>query len=425
MAERPLLVTLYLLLARVCTPVYHLLHLSRLRGGKDDPTRRGERFGKASVARPQGKLIWVHAASVGETNSILPLIESLVARGLPVLLTTVTRTSAEIAEKRLPDGALHQYACFDHPSYWKRFLDHWRPALSIMVESEIWPACFEALKMAGCPICLVNGRMSDRSFRNWSKLGKNAHHVFGSINLALAQSPADAERLAKLGCKHVEQPGNLKFDAVPARADRSAVEALRQAIAERPIWLAALTHPGEDEIAVQAHAALLKANPDLLLILVPRHPARFDTVERLVEEAGFKSQCRSRDHLPDASAQVFIGDTLGEMSIYYDVSKVVFLAGSFALVGGHNPVEAASFDCAIVTGPKVANARTIYRTLWDEEVTLRLDDPQELHAMIGGLLDDPERCERYAQRAKQFIETERGALDRSLALLAPYLSSEK
>lgn len=421
MADRPALVSLYLLSARLLTPAYHLLQWSRLRKGKDDPARKGERFGIASRPRPQGPLIWVHAASVGETNSILPLIRRLTAEGRQVLLTTVTRTAADIAEKQLPQRAIHQYACFDHPGFWRKFLTHWQPDLALTVESEIWPACFEALKEIDCPLCLINARMSDGSFRNWSRLGKAAHHVFGNISLVLAQSEADGERLKTLGCKEVELPGNLKFDAIPAAPDQTAVDELKAAIGSRPFWLAALTHPGEDEVVLAAHKVLRETHPDLLLMLVPRHPVRVTDVAQLCEADGYAVARRSAEHVPAATTDVFIGDTLGEMNLYYAVSDTVFLAGSFAMVGGHNPVEPASFDCAIVSGPNVANARSVYKTLWEGEAIERVSDADELAPAIAKLLDDAELRAHYASRAKAFIEQGRGALEKTLEHLARFL----
>ncbi len=424
MAERcPIPVMLYLLLARLAGPLYRLLHFIRCRTGKDDTTRSGEKFGSPGLARTAGPLVWIHAASVGETTSVLPLIEVLTGRNIQVLLTTVTRTSAELARQRLPSGAVHQYAPFDCPQYWNRFLKAWRPDLAITVESEIWPACFLSLRAHGCPLCLVNGRMSERSFRGWSRVPRSARFIFGQFAVALAQSPAEAARLKTLGCARVGQPGNLKFDSVPADPDPAGLEDLKSMIAGRPVWLAALTHPGEEQIVLSAHRDLLAANPELLLLLVPRHPERAGDIIGLIEELGLSVARRSAGDPVEAGTQVYLGDTLGEMSLFYSLSEVVFLGGSFSDAGGHNPVEAAAFDTAIMTGPKVANARPVYKSLWQDEGALRLDHPGELAGEISRLLQDEEARQVQARAAREIIDSGRGALERTLDLLEPYLPS--
>ncbi|MEP2438854.1 MAG: 3-deoxy-D-manno-octulosonic acid transferase, partial [Roseibium sp.] len=398
MAERcPFPVTFYLVLSRLAAPIYRLVHLLRCRRGKDDPARSGEKFGFASIARPSGPLVWLHAASVGETISVLPLIEALTADHQRVLLTTITRTAAEIAAKRLPDGAFHQYAPFDSQDYWDRFLDAWTPDLAIMVESEIWPACFESLRRRDCPLCLVNGRMSDGSFKNWSRLPKSAHHIFQAFDLTLAQSSADARRLKALGCRTVEEPGNLKFDAVPEQADNARIQELSGMFDGRPIWLAALTHPGEEEIVLANHRTLLEKNPDLLLLLVPRHPARADEVSRAIEQSGLNAVRRSKGARILFDTQVYLGDTLGEMSLFYEVVDVAFLGGSFVEVGGHNPVEAANLGTAIITGPKVANARTVYKSLWAAGGALRVDEADTLSVSVARLLHHPAERNRQIE----------------------------
>ena len=422
MAERcPLPVTLYLSLAGLAGPVFKFLHHRRVKAGKDDPARGGERFGIPGQARPDGALVWIHAASVGETTSVLPLITRLVDAGTRVLLTSVTRTSAELAAERLPEGAIHQYAPFDNPAYWSVFLDAWRPDLAICVESEIWPASFRAVKARGIPLCLVNARMSERSRGGWARLPRSARHVFSQVDLALAQSPADGERLKDLGCNQVALPGNLKFDAEPHAPDQALLDEFRGWIGGRPVWLAALTHPGEDEVVLSAHKALRDMHPGLLLLLVPRHPARADDIARLVSDAGLNGRRRSLGETIQDDTDVYIGDTLGEMGLFYAASELCFLGGSFNSAGGHNPLEPAHFGTAIVTGPRVANARTVYRTLWEARGALRVDTPDKLADAVAGLLNDPGTRAHQAEAARDVIAGGRGALDRTLDLLAPYL----
>jgi len=419
--RRPFLVGAYLSLARALTPLFHLLFWLRSRSGKEIPARKAERFGRAAMPRPAGHLTWIHAASVGETTSVLPLIEALCASGERVLLTTVTVTAAELAAKRLPEGALHQFVPFDAPGPLGRFLDHWTPDLAMVVESEIWPGLFDALRARDVPFILLNGRLSDSSHRNWSRLPGVARHIFACLDMVLAQSDADAGRFRQLGCKRVETPGNLKFDASEPRADSAEVETLRQWIGNRPVWLAALTHPGEDEIALAAYDRLLADFPDLLLVLVPRHPARADDIESLIARHGLTVSRRSQGGKIDPSTQVYLGDTLGEMGLFYKLAPVTFLGGSFTDAGGHNPLEAALAGSALVTGPKVSNARAVYKEFWAGDAALRATRPDDLAERVAGLLREPEKAREQAARARTLVEEGRGALEQTLLLLKPFL----
>lgn len=420
MAERlPLLLSAYLALVRRSGSLFRLVQKLRLRSGKDDPARARERFGYAGLPRPEGKLIWIHAASVGETVSILPLLERFVEAGARVLLTTVTRTSAELAQGRLPEGAAHQFACYDHPPSLRRFLDHWKPDLALVVESEVWPATYLTLAEADIPLALVNGRMSNGSHRNWRRARQSAACIFGCLKLALAQSEADGKRLEDLGVRDVRQPGNLKFDGASLPVAQAEAKALEAQIGGRGRWLAALTHPGEDEIALQAHEELLTEDPELLLVLVPRHPARAEEIERLCADRGLKAIRRSSGETVSSATQVYIGDTIGEMGLFYHLCQTLFLAGSFAKVGGHNPLEALRSGCALVSGPKVANARTTYQALWAAEAVLRIEHPEDLASVIRSLLKDEDRRAALVSRGAQVIADASGAVDRSFEILWP------
>lgn len=418
---RSLTLRCWRLLAGLSLPLLRLVHASRLKAGKEDPARQGERFGEASLPRPDGRLVWMHAASVGETNSILPLVERLVADGLIVLLTTVTRTSAEVAAQRLPAGAFHQFAPFDAPQLVGRFLDHWRPDLALVVESELWPSTFSLLALRGVPLVIVNGRMSARSFSGWRKAGRAARALFSCVDLCLAQSNADAARYRSLGIGQVRSPGNLKYDAEPPAADPAAQAALAANLAGRPAWLAASTHPGEDEIALKAHAELQVHYPDLLLLLMPRHPARGEEVAGLLASRSERFARRSTGELPQPDQTVYLMDTLGEMGLALRLANVVFLGGSFVQVGGHNPVEPAQLAVPLVTGPHVANARAIYRDLWENKASIRVGEPERLAEAVGTLLADPETARTMAERARAVAGEGAGALRRTLDALAPLL----
>lgn len=424
MAERrPILIGIYLGLAVVLTPLFHLLFWMRCRSGKERPDRKGERFGYSRISRPDGRLIWIHAASVGETMSVLPLIDALSQAGSKVLLTTVTVTAAELAQSRLPEGAIHQFVPFDAPGPVTRFLDQWKPDLVMVVESEVWPCLFDQMRSRSTPFVLLNGRLSEGSHKSWSKFPRVSGYIFNCLDQVLAQSAADAERFRMLGCKNVETPGNLKFDAEEPVADAGTVSDLKAQIGARKVWLAALTHPGEDEITLQAFRQLRKEFPDLLLILVPRHPARADEIKDLVEEQGLTIACRSKGDRIDEKTQVYLGDTLGEMGLYYRLAPVTFLGGSFNDAGGHNPVEATLAGSALVTGPRVSNARAVYKDFWIAGASVRVREPEGLAAAVARLLDAPEKAGQQSEDARALVEAGRGALQKTLALLAPFLST--
>src|SRR5919107_103683 len=283
----------------ILEPAVAGLLLWRQRKGLEERARLGERQGHPSRARPEGHLVWVHGASIGETLSLLPVVERLTQRGVAVLVTSGTRTSASLIARRLPPGAVHQFVPVDVPRYVRRFLDHWQPDLALVAESEIWPNMVIALDQRRIPLVLVNGRMSDRSFRRWQRLP----HIIGSLlerfALCLAQTPEDAERLARLGAPRVLVSGNLKFDSAPPPADPRVVAHLSGLVAGRPLWLSASTHPGEDDVVVAVHRALAKRHPNLLTIIAPRHPHRGPEVAAIAEQAGLRTGRRSQGMHPD------------------------------------------------------------------------------------------------------------------------------
>lgn len=413
--------SLYLIASWFAAPVFWLVHWVRIRTGKDDPSRGRERFGHSTLERPKGQLVWIHAASVGETNSVLPLIEALTGSGLNVLLTTVTVTSADIAARSLPEGAVHQYAPYDAPAALERFLDHWRPSLAAMVESEIWPGMLTVTARNGIPIAIVNGRLSERSARSWGRTGSFGRAVFALIDLCLAQSDADADRYRGLGVGKVSTPGNLKFDAVPPGAADEEITELRRAIGNRQVFLAASTHPGEDEIAFDAYQDLKSQLGDLLLVLVPRHPVRGPEIARLAESRGLKAARRGAKAELTPDIDVYIADTLGEMGLFYRVADVAFIGGSFAPVGGHNPVEAVGLGVPLIAGPKVAKARAVYKEMWNKGAAVRAETPNELIDAARHLFLDEAARQAMREQARMVIDQGQGALDRTLADLQPFL----
>jgi len=415
----------YEALGHVAGPVLSLVHRRRSRVGKEDPARRGERFGRASVPRPPGPLIWIHAASVGESNAALALISDLVGRGFPILHTSGTVTSAAVAAERLPEGAIHQYAPFDTPPCLARFLDHWRPRLAVMIESEIWPATLLALERRGVPLAVVSARLSARSFSGWRRSGAVGRALFSRIALALAQSPADAERLEALGVRRVAVAGNIKVDAAAPDADPAALAAFLDAVDGRPRWLAASTHAGEEVAVAEVHRHVAARVPGLLTVLAPRHPARGNEIRALLQAGGLRVASRSRGEAVDATVDVYLADTIGEMGLFYRAVRVVFVAGSLVPVGGHNPLEAAQLDCAVLAGPLLGSQKAIFRSLEAEGGAQIVADTDALAAAVEHLLTDPAATERAARAAFRVTEAGKGSLARTLDALQPLLADAK
>ena len=405
-------------------PLIGLYLARRLARGKEDPERFAERSGHAAHPRPAGPLVWVHAASVGEAVSMLSLIDRLLVERpmLRVLVTTGTVTSARLLASRLPaDRAWHQYVPVDRPSSVWRFLDHWRPDLALWVESELWPNLLMAARARGVPLLLLNGRMSERSFRRWRRVPGIIAPLLGGFDLCLAQDAAQAERFARLGAANATTVGDLKAAAAPLPVDEDAFRAVAAACAGRPLWLAASTHEGEEEHAAFVQRALRHEHRRLLTVIAPRHPARGDAVRALLEARGLAVARRSKGETVDASIDVYLVDTLGELGLFYRLAGIAFVGGSIARMGGHNPLEAALLDCAILHGPDMSNCAAIARALAGAGATLTVSDGPSLAAAVGRLLADPVERAARAAAAAGVAAHNRDVLDAVMARLAPWL----
>ncbi|WP_448190602.1 3-deoxy-D-manno-octulosonic acid transferase [Azospirillum sp. sgz301742] len=401
------------------------LYLDRRRAaGKEDPLRAHERLGHAARLRPAGPLVWAHAASVGEANSVLVLIDRVLEQSpdTTVLLTTGTVSSAELMARRLPARAIHQYVPVDLPDAVDRFLDHWRPDLVLWIESEIWPNLLAGVRRRGIPAALVNARMSARSFARWRYAPGLVGELLAAFHTILAQTEGDAERLRGLGAGTVACVGNLKFSAEPPPADPEPLEALREACEGRPVWLFASSHPGEDEIAAAVHEALLSRLPDLLTIVAPRHPRRGPDIAALMQARGLSAARRGEGALPEAGHAVYIADTMGELGVLYRLAPVVCMGGSFIDHGGQNPVEPAQLGCAVVYGPKMWNFAEITRQLEAAGGAISVADPAALGDTAGRLLTDAAARAAVVEGARRVTEYNRHVVDRALDALAPLLA---
>lgn len=397
----------------------------RMARGKEDSARFHERLGQPVMNRPEGSLIWLHAASIGESLSMLPLIQKLLDShdGWRIMVTTGTVTSAALMAERLPEGAFHQYVPVDRLAFVKRFLDHWRPNLALWSESEFWPNMIVETAARRIPLVLVNGRVSPESFRGWSRWRGLSRRILGGFDLCLAQGEDDAERLRRLGAGNVKCVGNLKFAGRDLPADATELEALRTAFAERPRWLAASTHPGEEEIVWQAHQTIRNAAPALLTVIVPRHPERGPEVAQKLTDAGARVARRRAAEAISPDTDVYIADSLGELGLFFRLSDIVFMGKSLVNLGGQNPLEAARLDCALLFGPHMWNFPDIAERLIESGGGETVADGAALAAAVERLLCDG--TERQARAAADFATAEGGVLDAIMAELAPYLKADR
>lgn len=398
------------------------LYLGRRRAaGKEDPERFPERLGQASVERPVGVVVWIHATSVGESLSALPLVERLLLRrpGIHVLVTTGTVTSARLMAERLPERALHQYVPVDRPGAVRRFLDHWRPDLALWTESEFWPNLVAGTQARGIPMVLVNGRMSDRSYRRWRHLRGLIRPLLAGFALCLAQSGRDGQRLTSLGAVDVRVAGNLKTAAAPLPAGHAAMETLRTALGGRPLWLAASTHDGEEALVAAVHKSLSAAHPDLLTIIVPRHPERGEAIAQELRGKGLTVARRAAKVTVGRDTEIYVADTMGELGLFYRLATVVFVGGSLVPHGGQNPLESARLDCAVVHGPHMTNFAAFTAAFADADAARQVADGDGLRETVGELLGDPRECARLATAARAVAEAEASVLDTVEIAIAP------
>lgn len=414
---------LYRLAGRVGAPLVrgHLHRRARL--GREDGGRLAERLGEASCPRPTGPLAWIHAASVGEAVSCLELIDRLrIERPwLELLMTTGTVTSARLMAARLPRGVTHQYAPVDLPSAVGAFLDHWRPDLGLIVESELWPNLLTAAARRGIALALINGRMSADSYRAWRRFGPLIRRLLGRFSLVLAQSSRDRERLAALGAVAPACAGNLKFAGAPPPADPAELAAQGAALAGRPCWLAASTHPGEEALVARVHSTLAADRPELLTIIAPRHPERGSRIAQAMADADLRAALRSRGDAIGPGTKVYLADTIGELGLWYRLAEVVFVGGSLAAKRGQNLIEPAKLGAAILTGPRTGNFAEIAEEMVAAGALVQVPDSAALTAEIGRLLADAPARAAMGRAAEAFAAARSDVLDRVLEALGPWL----
>ena len=414
---------LYRRLTDLAGPFIHPYLAWRRAKGKEDPARVDERLGRSKLGRPPGPLVWLHGASVGEAMSMLALIERLREAwpGLGFMVTTGTVTSAALLRERLPAGVLHQYVPIDRIAYVRRFLDHWRPGLALWVESELWPNLVCEVQRRAIPMVLLNGRMSARSHDGWRRVPGTIATLLGGFRLCLVQDRDQAARFAALGAPAVKCLGNLKFASLPLPADPAALDRLRAALRQRPLWLAASTHDGEETLAALAHRSLAGDHPDLMTVIVPRHPNRGPAIAEALAAEGFRVGRRAGGDLPEAATEIYVADTVGELGLFYRLAEVVFVGGSLVPHGGHNPLEPARLDAAVLVGPHTHNFHAMVCELKARGACVEVADGPALAAAVARLMADPAARRRTIEAARAVADDNRQVLDAVIAELAPHL----
>jgi 3-deoxy-D-manno-octulosonic-acid transferase len=408
------------LFTRMASPFARLVLRQRAARGKEDWTRMNERLGVAGVARPEGRLVWVHGASVGESLSALPLIGKL-REDATVLVTSGTVTSAALLGQRLPAGVLHQFVPLDSPGAVARFLDHWRPDAGLFIESDLWPNLILGAHARGVKLALVNARISARSAQRWTWAKRSVAALLAAFDMVLAQDEHVAQRFRGLGAHNVQVVGSLKADAPPLTVDEEALAQMRQAIGGRPVLLAAQTHPGEDETILPAHDALRGQFPDLLTILVPRHTERGPDLEMLCGARAFRR--RSTGGRISAQTAIYIADTMGEMGLFYRLSGFCFLGGTLVPLGGHNVLEPAKLHCAVLAGPHIASAREAYEAIFAAQGFGLVSSSADIAREAAKLLSNAELAKAAGEAAARGAAMLSGAVGRTADALKVLLDA--
>ncbi|MEP3892091.1 MAG: 3-deoxy-D-manno-octulosonic acid transferase [Hellea sp.] len=416
------LIRAYSGLTKALAPALPLWLKRRALKGKEDPVRQAERFGIASMPRPAGQLFWMHGASVGEVTMLLPLIDKVLAEfpSAHVLVTSGTTTSADLLAKRLPDRALHQYIPLDTTKAVNSFLDHWKPDMALWAESEIWPNLLLQTKARNTPMALINARMSEKSVQGWFKRRKSAEVLFGCFNVILAGDEATANGLSWLLGKEIESAGSLKEAAPILPVEAAALALLKTQIVDRPVWCAASTHKGEEDIILAAHEEVRAKHPDALLILALRHPDRRSDIAPLLSNT--RHILRTDGGTITPSTSVMVIDTIGEMGLAYSLSDITFVCGSLVQgLMGHNPLEPARLSNAVLTGAHISSFADSYMSMIAFDAAQRILSPIMVGQAVSELFSDPDKLAQQQRRAYDYAQSRNAVLDFVWDKLTPVL----
>lgn len=384
--------------------------------------RWGERLGLGAVIPGDRRVVWIHAVSVGEVQAALPIID-VIRKRLPeatLLVTTSTPTGSSRVTHSLGEGVTHCYMPYDLPGPVRRFLDRTHPSLAVIMETELWPNLFHACRLRGIPVLLANVRLSERSAAGYRRFSSLAREMLEGVSQIAAQSESDARRLIALGADpaRLTVTGSVKFDVhIPPSLREEAASLRRRFGSGRGVWIAASTHDGEERVVLDAFGRVRKRIPEVVLIVVPRHPERFGIAEALVKRGGWRYALRSRTPPSLDEIDVLVGDTMGELQMMYAASDVAFVGGSLVRVGGHNMLEPAALGIPVIVGPHVFNFQHISERLLELGIARQVSGPAELAASVSELLSDANQRHNVGQAAKRFVEENRGARDKVVAMV--------
>lgn len=420
-----MLLKIYNTLIRFLYPIAISRYIEkRKKRGKEDIKRFNERVGRPIKPRPEGKLIWMHGASVGESISMLPLIQRLleVYPNAHVMVTTGTLTSAEIMAKRLPERAFHQYLPIENPVFATRFLKHWKPDIALWFESEFWPAMLSCIKRKNIPLILVNGRISNKSFKRWQQFDFIIKEILECFTLCLGQSDEDEYRLRVLGAKNTMCLGNLKYAGLPLPIDENKKQEIAEQITGRTVWLVSSTHDDEEFKIARFLKDLQKKVPNLLTFMAPRHPQRGSEIkQRLQKELGLNVALRSANEKITEKTDVYVADTIGELGIWYDLIPLVFIGGSLIPHGGQNFIEPSRSRDAVIVGPHMYNFADAMNRAKKADAVIQVNDVLELMETVENLLTHPDLLEAKRSLAYNWANGEAKVLEGIVEKIKAYL----
>ncbi len=407
-------ISIYNTLIRILYPLVIRRYIKkRQQNGKEDIKRFNERIGKPKMKRPDGKLIWFHGASVGESLSMLPLINKLLENypDAHIMVTTGTVTSAEVMGKRLPERAFHQYIPIDNPKFVSRFIKHWHPDLVLWFESDLWPALLSGIKRKNIPLILVNGRISNKSFKRWQQFDFISKELLGCFTYCLGQSEEDAYRLRVLGAKDSMCLGNLKYAGINPPVDAEKKAEIMEQIEGRPLWAVSSTHNDEELKIGKFLKRVIEKVPGLITIIAPRHPNRGPEIQEQLNELGLKTALRSKGEKISKTTDVYIADTIGEVGIWYDMAPIVFIGGSLIPHGGQNFMEPSRFRDAVLVGPHMHNFTDAMNRAKKADAVIQVNDVVELEEALLQLLTNKDLLEAKRSLAYNWAYGEAKVLD--------------
>ena len=419
---------IYNTLVRTLYPIVIRRYIEkRKKMGKEDVKRFNERVGRPTKPRPDGRLIWLHGASVGESISMLPLINRLleIYPDAHVMVTTGTTTSAEVMAKRLPERAFHQYLPIDNPVFAARFVRHWQPTIALWFESEFWPAMLSTIKRRNIPLILINGRISNKSFKRWQQFDFVIKELLDCFTACLGQSEEDAYRLRALGAKDAMCLGNLKYAGLPIPVDAEKKKDIQDEIGERPVWLVSSTHSDEEAKIGRYIKELIAKHEGLLTIIAPRHPNRGVEIKELLQEKyQLKTALRSANEKIMPETEVYIADTIGEMGIWYELCPIVFIGGSLVPHGGQNFMEPSRCRDAVIVGPHMHNFTDAMNRAKRADGVIQIDETIDLIDMVDQLLSNKELLEAKRSLAYNWATSEAKVLDGIAEKIQGYMENE-